>query len=204
MTKLSLTLNKANKILEKINNELKEDSIFGRMRNTDSAFITCSFSPTTSSKTIINEISKKVNKEHSEFEKKSNLIKDKFSLKQKIFEANVSSGLSSILSKIDIAKSTISILESILIQNQNEQTYSIEQITQTVVELEVERIKSKEELRNVSFVVKLYKEEEIKQQLQEFKKELNRLEDEKNLKNAETKIEVVFEELTIEFLGLGF
>lgn len=186
---MEITLNKANKILEKLSS--------AELRN-----VSCEIRRTFKKNDFEVDILDKINKESST--QKENLlynnaiINDKFLLKSLIFKKNCECGLSDIFAEIEIVKSKISRLQYITSRSCEESVYY------ESLDKEIDRIKENLLPEQNSFDIEflVFEENNIKNSLKEEKRKLNELEDKKMALNATKTIEIQFSEQTLEFLGL--
>lgn len=187
---MEITLNKANKLLQKLKHE-NDDAIYART--------SIRVYSNKQNESIVEDIQKNKENLRKQYDQVCNLIIDREFLKQKIFEANVKSGLSDVLSTIDMKKKMLNLLESNLHMLRNS-GFNEAEITDNL--LDDMKKSSTDVVHIINLDVKFESEDELSKKVKSLRKELSQLEDKKTLLNAETKISIGFAQSTLDILGL--
>jgi len=207
MKTVGMSLNKANKCVEKIKQELgssRSSSIYERMHEpANTAILNVNLSSSYTIDAMKKELDKKKKKQKSDIENNLNLITDLNNLKTNIFKANVGNDLNYILSELELTKRKIKIYKELKASFDNTH-FTEEEITNELLDQEKKiALDGDDPSKYFSLSMALYKEEEIKKEFKELTIALNDLEDKKVSLNANTKISVELSEYTVEILGIA-
>jgi len=204
---MEMTLNKANKAIRVLNEALKDNNPTGGsgLYNTynSTGCVTVSVSSTKTEKYFMAEVEKKAKAYLEKFDRYSELLQDKNTIKKELFKKNFECGLSDVLSELDLLNSQISLYKSIqkgmvdcdgvLKQDINEGTFTCEK---DVIS------KGDNPVQSISVSVILHDSEVISSRIVTITKEINKLEDKKLFLNAEQKIDIELSNDAMDLLGL--
>jgi len=194
---MELSLNKANKYLQKMSGNLRNDSNARAFDGRMSLTVNVSDEPS--------KLFSKVLAERSEFEKdSSNTLSfafDFYQLKQIIFKANADSGINNILNEIEYLKFNRSLCNSLIRMNTLTQNQIVEipKSEEDVAYIQKKLAETDTASRNVTLFFPDINS--IKEELKEVTRKLNVLED-KKIEFNQKKINIEFSEYTKEFLGI--
>jgi hypothetical protein len=194
---MELSLNKANKYLQKMSGNLRNDSNARAFDGRMSLTVNVSDEPS--------KLFSKVLAERSEFEKdSSNTLSfafDFYQLKQIIFKANADSGINNILNEIEYLKFKRSLCNSLIRMNTLTQNQIVEipKSEEDVAYIQKKLAETDTASRNVTLFFPDINS--IKEELKEVTRKLNVLED-KKIEFNQKKINIEFSEYTKEFLGI--
>jgi len=193
-----VTLNKANKLVKKLNNYLHDNfQTRGSVANIDKSF---QIKDTTICDTdkFMTEMREKQKENADKLEQYFNLLEDSKRLKEQLFRENINSGLSEVLYKISIVTSKVSTLEYLL-KNIKSNYNSFDLNNELVEKINAGGLTS-EYSRSIS--INVFDENEIEKRLGEARIELNLLEDKKDSFNSNKKITIELHDYTKSVLGL--
>lgn len=191
---MKVTLNKANRILSKLNYQIKLSSL-SRTYPASHLSFPISEKP--------ENILLRLEEEKKNFEKKfletKSLIEDTLNLKSFIFETNAKIGLNPVLNEIDKTNKLLNMYQTTFEQLDNREFKS------SILLEEIQEIrdshKEVEGCHSFNLGVKFVDENLIKGSIQALKKTLSILEDQKTVLNA-TEIEISLSQETLDFLGI--
>ena len=204
-----VNLNKANKLMEKLKNLVKnfklESSQQGWMKTTDSLnnYVTINYAYQGAEK-MKDQIREATENGRRMFEEYFSLLRDQSNLKNALFKGNIESGVSKILSDLEDEKKYKSVWEKL--QKSTNSNKSTEIQDDSILEYYTTQCKRHETLAiSDAFLIsrELYDQETLKKYILNCNKEINRLEDERDKLNHTFEIEICLSNTTKHLLGLS-
>jgi len=195
-----ITFNKANKLLKNIEKYLKDNVYSSDSINIPNTFIIKQNNIITNenkdkfTEDLVSKQKMYINQYNDYF----NMIEDYYKLKQILFKENLDNNISTILYKLNILQRKKIYLERK--DNINKHNYNNYLLDSNIVDNINDDINNEEYKSNRNILI--FDDQFIEKELKEVKKEINRLEDEKELVNSKKKINVNFSEFTNYTLGL--
>lgn len=184
---MEISLNKANKLYKKLQ----------KYNYNPKSNFSMSLKLVTNLNECKDKIVSKVNEELDNWNTYKNIKKDLYNLKEKIFEANEKSNISKFMNDKELYKDYINTLENIL--DSNTELLSVNDITLDFIS-KIQNSNEPEPYRGFIFGIFDYKV--FNGLLNDYKKQINSLDDKILELNAVTKIDVNFKDETKQFLGL--
>ena len=212
MKTVTMTLNKANKCVEKIKHELgtskstsKSTSMYDRMNGSSdkhTAVIGVQLSTSYTIDAMRKELEKKSLKTLEATSNYLNLVTDLNNLKTSIFKTNVQSELNSVLSEIELTKLKLNVYKA-LKSSLDTTHFTQAEVTNDILEQEKKVALSGESpSKYFAISMSIYNVDEISQMVKALTTRQNELEDKKVAANANAKISVELSDYTAEILGI--
>lgn len=196
---ISVTLNKAQKLLEKFKSTKKNKHTWHQDEDND--VISCTINHNIESfiddNNIIEDINNSIQYAKNKFNTKWILLEDRAKIKNAIFQKNIECGLHEVLSKIELLKQK---KEELKVMSEK---YCINAIEQKDIQNVLSNIKKIDEnkQKTVTIVLEVIPRKEIEKIINDLSKEINMLEEKKDKLNCNT-ITISLNEITIKYLGL--
>lgn len=152
---------------------------------------------------VVAGIQRQIENARKSLERHLALEEDAGRLKEAIFAANQTSGVSERMTRQTFLNKRISILQALLSQIENAEVNAVsaERVTEELIHGLREAANA--EQSEISLTVTLSDPEKLREQICQDRQEVNRLDEEIRALNATTTVQVELHEVTRELLGLG-
>jgi hypothetical protein len=218
--KVTLTLNKANKVLEKLKAQIKADvgsanssNRIARLRQTCDYFgnevpklmgvVRVTVNLDQPANVIRERTALAIKATLEQHQQHFNFLRDFYALKEAVFQTNVTSGVSQLLSSIEEGNIRLKITSSLRSQLEMENVQSLDALSNQHLLNEARGLILSSEKPLQQYDVQVYDLEKVRSEELELRRRLNALEEERTTKNATVRVTVELSQTTLDLMGIA-